>query len=78
MPGSVTGEEFPRLMAILQMTYLPKTTAGQVHMALVLWYTLGGEEVQQGILRKSISLLTIKKTDLKFKITDQKQTQLLH
>ena len=28
--ATVTGEEFPRLMAILNMTYLPKSTAGQV------------------------------------------------
>ena len=30
--ATVTGEEFPRLMAILNMTYLPKSTAGQVSL----------------------------------------------
>ena len=37
--ATVTGEEFPRLMAILNMTYLPKSTAGQVGALknLLLW-----------------------------------------
>lgn len=34
--ASVTGEEFPRLMAILQMTYLPKSTAGQTEIATMV------------------------------------------
>lgn len=34
--ATVTGEEFPRLMAILQMTYLPKTTAGQTEIATMV------------------------------------------
>jgi len=31
--GSVTAEEFPRLMAILQYTFLPKSVAGQLEIA---------------------------------------------
>jgi len=34
--ATVTGEEFPRLMAILNMTYLPKSTAGQTEMATMV------------------------------------------
>ena len=31
--GNVTAEEFPRLMAILQFTFLPKSVAGQLEIA---------------------------------------------
>ena len=34
--ATVTGEEFPRLMAILNMTYLPKSTAGQVGSLMIV------------------------------------------
>ena len=47
--ATVTGEEFPRLMAILNMTYLPKSTAGQVGVLSVLFallpFPLGTEMV---------------------------------
>jgi len=34
--ATVTGDEFPRLMAILQMTYLPKSTVGQTEIATMV------------------------------------------
>ena len=48
--ATVTGEEFPRLMAILNMTYLPKSTAGQVSL-LPWWAAISHFEFRRRWLR---------------------------
>ena len=34
--GSVTAEEFPRLVAILQLTFLPKSSQGQMEIVSMI------------------------------------------